>query len=164
MAAQSRLFDAKPKTEDENVGIDKRTTSEVALGLRDILTKTYALTVKTHVHHWNVVGPLFYQLHLLLEVQYQELFQAADTLAERMRALGVPAAFPEIRAKPEVETMSVEDLLADLITDNQALCRVMRDLAIKAEQKKDIVTHDLLVARLAAQEKAIWMLKATVAE
>jgi starvation-inducible DNA-binding protein len=60
--------------------------------------------------------------------------------------------------------MSANDRLADLISDKQALCRVMRDLAIKAEDKKDIVTHDMLVARLAAQEKAISMLKATVTE
>ncbi|MEO1748801.1 MAG: DNA starvation/stationary phase protection protein, partial [Pseudomonadota bacterium] len=60
----------------------------IAKALQDILADTYRLMFKTHAYHWNVEGPLFFSLHKLTEEQYENLFSAADTLAERIRALG----------------------------------------------------------------------------
>lgn len=40
---------------------------------------------------WNVTGPLFNTLHLMFETQYNELALAVDLIAERIRALGLPA-------------------------------------------------------------------------
>jgi len=39
-----------------------------------------------------------------------------------------------------------------------------REGAAQAEELKDFVTHDLLTERLAFHEKAIWMLRAIVAD
>ena len=49
------------------------------------------LYLKTHNFHWNVTGPMFRTLHLMFEEQYNELWLAVDVVAERIRALGVPA-------------------------------------------------------------------------
>ena len=55
------------------------------------MADTYTLYLKTHNYHWNVVGPMFNTLHLMFETQYNELALAVDLIAERIRALGVPA-------------------------------------------------------------------------
>jgi hypothetical protein len=55
--------------------------------LKSFLGDTYALMIKTHFFHWNVTGPEFPVLHALFEKQYTDLFEAADVVAERVRAL-----------------------------------------------------------------------------
>ena len=77
----------KMKTDVENpeTGLEHR--KRLAGSLAAILADTYLLLVKTQGYHWNVVGPLFVSLHRLTEEQYQNLFEAVDDLAERIRAL-----------------------------------------------------------------------------
>jgi starvation-inducible DNA-binding protein len=55
------------------------------------LAVTYTLYLKTHNYHWNVTGPMFNTLHLIFMEQYTEMWNAVDTIAERIRALGHPA-------------------------------------------------------------------------
>ncbi len=38
--------------------------------------------------HWQVVGPTFYQLHLLFDKHYEEQAELVDTIAERIQILG----------------------------------------------------------------------------
>src|SRR5437899_1130408 len=39
-------------------------------------------------HHWQVVGPTFYQLHLLYDKHYKEQSELVDLVAERIQTLG----------------------------------------------------------------------------
>ena len=55
--------------------------------LNQVLADTYALMSLTHLAHWNVEGSGFFALHQAFQVQYEELFLAIDTIAERVRAL-----------------------------------------------------------------------------
>ena len=52
------------------------------------LATSYALALKTQNYHWNVVGANFKPLHELFGAQYEELSDAIDEVAERIRALG----------------------------------------------------------------------------
>ena len=90
------VIDAVPAADTVKTGVSK--PKEVAKGLSEALADTYRLMLKTHAYHWNVEGPLFFQLHKLTEMQYANLFAAADEIAERMRALGqlTPSTFDEI--------------------------------------------------------------------
>lgn len=161
MANVSHVLQATPKTEKIETGLTPTARAEIADALQSILGSTYRLLVKTQIHHWNVVGPLFHPIHLLTEEHYENMFEAVDTIAERIRALGHPTAAPVIGTeKDKASTMSAQDLLADLVADHEALCREMREAASAADDADDIVTNDMLVARLTFHEKAIWMLKA----
>jgi starvation-inducible DNA-binding protein len=71
-----------------DIGISKANREAIAEGLSRVLADTYVLYLKTHAYHWNVTGPLFSSLHLLFETEYNELHDAGDTIAERIRALG----------------------------------------------------------------------------
>jgi hypothetical protein len=79
-----------------------RSTATLGTAVAD----TYTLYLKTHAFHWKVTGPMFQTLHLLFETQYNELWAAVDTIAERIRALGEPAPgsytqFAKLSSVPE---------------------------------------------------------------
>ena len=162
----------KPKlvTEKPDTGLTADARKQIAEQLSAILTDTYFLVIKSHVYHWNVVGPLFRSVHLLTEEHYKDLFNAADDIAERIRALGfhapiVDAAGPD-KAVVSLNTTArtTHDMIADLIDDHEAAIRKMRDAAETAEGHDDFVSHDMLVARLAFHEKAVWMLRALITD
>nr|WP_323778275.1 DNA starvation/stationary phase protection protein [Amylibacter sp.] len=142
----------------------------LAQGLRDVLADTYRLMFKTHAYHWNVEGPLFFSLHKLTEEQYQNLFEAADVLAERIRALGqlAPSKMAEILADSVIADLddqpSAGDMVADLAKDHEAVAHRMHALVRLAGKHGDVVTEDLATARSAFHEQAVWMLKAISAK
>src|SRR6476660_4093422 len=74
-----------------DIGIKDEDRKTIADGLSKVLADTYTLYLKTHNFHWNVTGPMFQTLHLMFEAQYNELALAVDLIAERIRALGLPA-------------------------------------------------------------------------
>ncbi|BDG74803.1 Dps family protein [Roseomonas fluvialis] len=136
-------------------------------GLTAFLADTYLLMGKTQACHWNVKGPNFQGLHTLFEAQYTELFAAVDVLAERIRALGSPAPMT-IQGMLALSTLSEPDAIPDAATmarmlgeDHAALAAAAARLAHDIEH--DLATHDLLVARIAAHDKAAWMLRSHLA-
>jgi starvation-inducible DNA-binding protein len=162
MSETVEVLATKPRVESIKSGIDANARKDVSGMLGDILSATYSLLIKTHVHHWNVVGPLFHPLHLMLEEQYGALFESTDLFAERIRALGFLARIPSITVQKGADAMSAEQIVEDLIADHEAAVRMMRQVALKADDMEDIVTHDMLVARMTWHEKTIWMLRAVV--
>lgn len=82
-----------------NIGIADKDRKKIADGLSRLLADTYSLYLKTHYFHWNVTGPMFNTLHLMFETQYNELWNAVDPVAERIRALGYPRR-ARIRSSP----------------------------------------------------------------
>lgn len=162
----------KPEAHEEkiNTGLKDAYRAEMAKALTSILASTYKLTVKSHLYHWNVVGPLFKPLHELTEDHYNALFSAADVIAERIRALGhlAPAGLGKAASfapdSDDVDHTSAIGMMMDLIRDHEAATRELRKAATKAGDADDVVTEDMLTQRLTFHEKAIWMLRATVAD
>lgn len=161
----AQVLKARVRAQNPHTGIDAGDAKQLADGLSRSLAGTYVLYVKTQGFHWNVVGPLFYGLHKLTEEQYQGLAEAADEIAERIRALGhpAPAGLSEFLKLSAVDDMtgrpSAEDMVATLITDHETVARTFRDLVGIAEKANDVVTADLLTNRIHAHEKAAWMLR-----
>ena len=157
-----------PRQTDVQTGVTD--TGPIAEGLSDVLADTYALTIKTHGYHWNVEGPLFYALHNLTEEQYEEMFEAADTLAERIRAIGhlAPMKLATIFSGKRIvdldATPSAGEMCHDLAADHERLAHRMHALIRLAEERNDMVTGDLAVARATFHEKAAWVLRAIAAE
>jgi starvation-inducible DNA-binding protein len=74
-----------------NIGLSDAQRQGVIQLLTPLLADEYVLYTKTHNYHWNVVGPQFNDLHDFFQAQYTALNEVADDVAERIRALGVPA-------------------------------------------------------------------------
>ena len=49
-----------------DIGISEASRQTIAEGLSRLLADTYTLYLKTHNFHWNVTGPRFQSLHLML--------------------------------------------------------------------------------------------------
>ena len=153
-----------PETSTVSTGV--RDTSAVAKGLADVLADTYRLVFKTHAYHWNVEGPLFYSIHNLTEGQYEDMFAAADDLAERIRALGhmAPSTLQSITDSSVIKDAgslpSAGDMCEDLAADHEQVAHRMHALIELCDEAKDPVTEDLATARSAFHEQAAWMLRA----
>ncbi len=136
--------------------------------LKKALADTYALLIKTHNYHWNVEGAEFRALHLMFEEQYNELFAAADLIAERIRALGekAPAGLAEFAKLTKIkDANSAHDangMLADLHASNLQAAETFKKLFEVSEKAEDGATNDLSNQRRNAHEKAAWMLRASL--
>ena len=144
-------------------------SATVAAKLATVLADTYLLMLKTQGYHWNVTGPGFHSLHAMFGEQYTELFQAADEIAERMRALGhkAPAsyaAYGELAGIREVD--GIEDathMLRALAGDHAVLAGSARAAMEAASEAGDDVSADMMTGRMTIHDKAAWMLKASLA-
>lgn len=143
-------------------------SQKVADELIHYLADTYALYLKTQNFHWNVTGPYFYSFHKMFEAQYEELAQAVDEIAERIRALGsfTPASFGQFAQmssiKDEKTGISAETMVNKLMKDHETLAQQASRLIVTAQKAHDEGTADLLIQRLKAHEKTAWMLKSTL--
>jgi len=157
-------------TEPRDISSGVRQPDTIAGGLANILADTYMLTYKTHAYHWNVEGPLFYSIHNLTEEQYEDMFAAADNLAERIRAVGqmAPMSMGDIRDRSVVddspEKISAGDMCKALAADHERIAHRLHALIKMAGDHNDPVTEDLATQRSAFHEQAAWMLKALVAD
>lgn len=137
--------------------------------LRTSVADTYVLLVKTQVAHWDASGANFYSVHKLTEKQYEELFEAVDDLAERIRALGGRPAetLRELAAESSMDDESpsatTRTLLEGLIASHDHVASGMRTGVDAADAVSDHVTADLLTQRISFHEKAAWMLRAVTA-
>ncbi len=156
-------------TDSLNNGLSASYRKDMATGLSEILASTYRLLIKSHIYHWNVVGPVFKPIHELTQAHYEALFGATDIIAERIRALGhlAPASLKEAQnfapTGPDVDHGSAASMVADLVKDHEAGIRNMRKACGTADDNADFVTTDMLTDRLNFHEKAVWMLRATTA-
>ncbi len=151
-----------------NNGLDESARKEVSSHLSQVLADHYLLMLKTHNFHWNVKGPLFKSLHDLTEEQYEDLFEAIDELAERIRALGfdAPGSFEVYRELSEVEEghshLPAVEMIASLIQSHETTIATMRKTLKAAEAVADEVTVDMMVGRLTNHEKYAWMLRSFI--
>jgi len=148
-----------------DIGIDAKDREKVAQALSRLLADTYGLYLKTHNFHWNVEGPMFNTLHQMFMVQYTELWNALDEIAERIRALGFPApgsykAFARLSSIEDTDGVpEAMAMVRDLVKGHEAVARTARAAFGPAERAGDESTADLLTQRLQIHEKTAWMLR-----
>ncbi|MBD3802022.1 DNA starvation/stationary phase protection protein [Thioclava marina] len=134
--------------------------------MTNILGQTFGLYVQTHGYHWNVEGPQFRQFHALFEEQYQNLWEALDEIAERIRCLGAyaPGTLSELTTlagDAPARAQSAEAMVDALISAHGALAAKLRDAITTAQEAGDEVSAGVLTDRLEWHEKEIWMMKAS---
>lgn len=167
MAATS--IGPKPTVQTVNTGISNKDTKAIADALSDALADSFTLYLKTQGVHWNIVGPNFYGIHKLTQEQYEDLDQAIDALAERIRALGhlAPAAYGDFEKRSIIESKTTlsdaRSMIETLVADNEAVAKRLRDAVKTAEDAEDVFTADMLTARIGKHEQNAWMLRASAA-
>ena len=150
-----------------DIGITDQDRSAIAQGLSHLLADTYTLYLTTHNFHWNVTGPLFNSLHNMFMLQYTELWNAVDPVAERIRSLGHAAPgsyaqFGQLTSLPDAPPTPPKamEMISILAQGHEAVARTARSLYPAVEKAHDEPTADLLTQRIGVHEQAAWMLRA----
>ena len=154
-----------------NIGISAEDRQAIAEGLSRLLADNYTLYLTTHNFHWNVTGPMFTSLHQMFMEQYTELWNAADLIAERIRALGhfAPGSYAQygqlasLDDAPSTPPAAME-MVRILVKGHEAVARTARALFPIAEKASDEPTADLLTQRLSVHEQTAWMLRSLLVE
>ncbi len=134
--------------------------------LNQILADTMILYSLYKKHHWQMRGPTFYQLHLLLDKHAGEQLELIDTLAERVQMLG-GVAIADPRAVAELTTIDrppsgveeVPAMLARLLSAHEAIITAVRTAIAQTAQNGDGGSNDLLMGEvLRTHEQQVWFL------
>jgi DNA-binding ferritin-like protein (oxidative damage protectant) len=148
-----------------NIGIARKDRAAIARQLSKLLADTYSLYLKTHSFHWNVTGSQFNSLHAMFETQYNELWLAADEVAERIRTLdmfapGSYSQFAKLSSIKEEAGVPEWKAMVDQLVEGHEIAAHTARAAIKlADKAGDEGTADMLTGRLKAHEKTAWMLR-----
>jgi starvation-inducible DNA-binding protein len=142
------------------------TMSASTENLKLVLADTFVLYMKTYAVHWNYKGSKFFSVHKLTQEHYQELADAIDEIAERIRAKGdeAPISLSSILGSSDMGEMkshsaSDDNALYELIAGHRLLAQRAKEAAEKLEEEGDYYSNDMMVGRIGAHEKAAWMLK-----
>jgi len=134
--------------------------------LNQILADTMILYSLYKKHHWQMRGPTFYQLHLLLDKHAGEQIELIDALAERVQMLG-GVAIADPRDVAELTTIErppngveeVPAMLARLLTAHEAIIGEVRAAIEQTAQNGDGGSNDLLMGDvLRPNEQQVWFL------
>lgn len=148
-----------------NIGIAPQDRESIASQLSKLLADTYSLYLKTHSFHWNVTGAQFNSLHAMFQTQYNELWLAADEIAERIRTLDVfaPGSYSQFgkltSIKEETGVPDWQAMVGQLVEGHEIAAHTAREAIKVADQAGDEGTMDMLTGRLKAHEKTAWMLR-----
>jgi starvation-inducible DNA-binding protein len=104
-------------------------------------------------------------------VQYTELWNAVDPIAERIRSLGHPApgSYAQFKALSSIDDVPATppkalEMVRILVQGHEAVARTARQVFPTADDANDQPTADLLTQRMDIHEKTAWMLRSLLEE
>jgi len=143
----------KPKDliEDNPLRLPRETAAELAPKLDEHVSALFILFHQYQKHHWLVEGPQFRDLHHFLENAYTTVQTHADTIAERMTAIGaIPTSAPAAQAELAYIEHEPEGIyrIRDMLSLDRELEGVvaerMRETISLATSHKDFATETML--------------------
>lgn len=150
-----------------DIGMSEQERKLVVKQLDILLANEYVLYTKTLKSHWNVEGKHFGALHLFFKEQYEQLFVAADDVAERARslgsmALGTLSEFLAMTTLAEHPGDNPDDMgmITLLLKDHEAIIKQLRLLINETLELNDAGTSNFLNDLMEKHEKMAWMLRA----
>jgi len=167
--SEQPLFGQGTLMEKAHIGMTDKNRQEVGKILNALLDNEFVLYVKTLNYHWNVRGIIFHDFHAMFKEQYEALLDISDEIAERARALGVPAhgtmteflRNAHLKEAPGVPSAVV--MVKNLLNDHEAIIRMIRSVLQKiADAYGDLGTNNFLTEIMERHEKFAWMLRATL--
>lgn len=149
---------------------DLNRASGVEQHLTPVLHDLIALAVNGKQAHWHVRGENFMGVHEFLDDVVAHAQDAADTVAERVVALGLPvdgrigtvakrATNPELSPGFQQSSVTVAEVVAQL---DATLATV--NAAVKALDDIDLVSQDIVIAVAQQLDKDRWFLFSHYAE
>lgn len=167
----------------ENSNPDENNQNKFSKKLTDLLATLLATMVDGYYiykgYHWNLQGtPHFYSLHTLFDKHSQTIFEAQDTLAERLRQLGEVASFDlqtfisqsALRKSNGQSGYShllshkhdLDQILPILDQFHYIIIALMEELITIAQDENDFATADLTTKFLQDQQQMHWFIISSI--
>jgi starvation-inducible DNA-binding protein len=140
--------------------------------LNIVLADTMILYALYKKHHWLVMGPTFYQLHLLFDKHAEEQGEIIDLVAERVQSLG-GVAVGDPRHAAELTTIDrppngaedVPAMIHRLLDAHEVIIEKVRDAIDRTEKSGDWGSNDLLMGDvLRRNELQTWFIASHVVD
>ena len=152
---------------ETGIKITNRNEEAVVAFLNLLLADEYILYTKTRTAHWNVEGSNYFELHVFLENNYNELDAMIDEIAEQIRSLG---HFVLSSLKDFVSASQISDNINDfnnsgqifesLINNHESIIHIIQQEIYPISNKfKDIDLTDFLKRLMTQHENMARMLK-----
>ncbi|MBN9377929.1 MAG: DNA starvation/stationary phase protection protein [Chlamydiales bacterium 38-26] len=147
------------------IGMSEKNLKQAVEILSLLLANTYVLYLKTQKFHWNVVDQRFYSLHKMFEEQYEQLAEAIDVIAERIRMLEHPTPatmkeFLKLATLKETDNVpGAQQMIRTLVNDHEQIIREIRPKIAELTELHDDGSADMLIGRIREHEKTAWMLR-----
>jgi starvation-inducible DNA-binding protein len=150
---------------DTPTDLSQQAVNEISAALNGILADAFALYMKTKNFHWHVSGPHFRDYHLLFDEQAADILGTTDEIAERVRKIGGTtlrsiAHIGKLQSLEDNDEAFVPatDMLRELMNDNKAVVKAMREAHEIADKHDDSATASILENFIDAAEKRTWFL------
>ncbi|HVU09968.1 MAG TPA: DNA starvation/stationary phase protection protein [Phototrophicaceae bacterium] len=150
-----------------NLGLDEKARQQVVDLLNKRLADTFVLYTKTLNYHWNLTGPEFIAIHLLLDDQYHDLAESIDEIAERVRKIGgfTLGTLDEFKQNSQIEEQpgripDWKEMVQCLVDDHEAVIRQLREDAETTDKLGDTFTNDFVIGLAHDHETMAWKLRA----
>ncbi|WP_128544994.1 Dps family protein [Larkinella soli] len=165
--SQSETGNYRNQQADQRVPIEDRARDAVATELQATTVELLELFHDTKQAHWNLRGPLYYQLHEALDGYADTILEFTDQVAERILHAGRPvdgrtdtvARTAELPKFPEgfLSDRQVLDLMSERINE------VSTRLTDRIERLDEIekTSSNLLQEVKYALDKQVWQLRVT---
>jgi len=150
-----------------SIGLTDENSQAIAFELSKILADEQILSIKTRNAHWNVVGSDFYEKHLFFDIQYHELDEIIDTVAERIRFIGhyppsTLAMYVELTHLTEMnrEKNDSNGFIQELVSDhNHIIIELRKNISHFVDDLKDAGSSDFITGLMEKHEKMVWILR-----
>jgi len=138
---------------------------DISGALNALVADFFALYLKTKNFHWHVSGPHFRDYHLLLDEQSDQIFEATDAIAERVRKLGGTtlrsighvARLQRVKDN-DADYVTPRDMLAELREDNLELTARLREAHEVCDEHGDVASASLIENWIDEAERRVWFL------
>jgi starvation-inducible DNA-binding protein len=164
MGATSKVLPDKGQARP-TADLGRQAVEEISTQLCQLLADVFALYLKTKNFHWHMPGRHFRDYHLLLDEQAEQIFAMTDNIAERSRKIGGTTlrSIGDVSRNQRLKdndrpTLTPEEMLCDLLTDNRELTRFMRLAHGVCDRYNDVATASLIETWIDEAERRTWFL------
>ncbi len=149
------------------IGLTEANRQAIANELMKNLADETVLYIKTKNAHWNVEGADFYEKHKFFEIQFGQLDEFIDSVAERIRLLGhyAPATLKSYLSLTHLSEQSREQndsegFINELLQDHESIIIHLREnIKHFADKFNDAGTSDFITGLMEKHEKMAWFLR-----
>lgn len=132
--------------------------------LRNLLASWTVFRQNSHVAHWDIMGQNFNSLHSYFEQLYTDALKNMDTLAERIRQMGLPVemSLSDVVQRSVisdgVEGSEAKSLVSSLLANLAQMSGLQSEIFMEADEQGDYVTSDIMVQLGKYTEFSSWFL------